>query len=133
MSEPTTPKDTPVTPKDPVKQEITLKQLIDLAALKIKKIRNFQLGGEEVEDKETGGVKSEPRFIGKPGHNPYLYLAQTVAPIEAKISDESITADELNAFLKLPDNVTPDGKVIKPVNVMLRDHLRNLSVPTRNK
>lgn len=132
MSDPT-PKDTPVTPKDPVKQEPTLKQLVDLAALKIKKIRNFQLGGDEVEDKETGGTKSTPRFIGKAGHNPYLYLAQTVAPIEAKISDETVTAEELNAFLKLPDNVIPDGSAIKPVNVMLRDHLRNMSEKTRSK
>jgi len=130
---PANPEPAKESPNKPVvgNSEPTLKQLIDLASLKIKKIKMFQLGNVETGDIEKGSSNVQPRFVGKPGHNPYLYLAQNTEPVERAIEDGSVTTEQLNALLKLPDEVVPDGKAIKPVNIMLRDQLRKLSMPTR--
>jgi len=130
---PANPEPAKESPNKPVvgNSEPTLKQLIDLASLKIKKIKMFQLGNVETGDIEKGISNVQPRFVGKPGHNPYLYLAQNTEPVERAIEDGSVTTEQLNALLKLPDEVVPDGKAIKPVNIMLRDQLRKLSMPTR--
>jgi len=137
MSEPiketTPPAATPPASKPPGNAEPTLQQLIDLFRLKVKKITAYQLGSVEVGDASKGESVSQKRFVGKPGHNPYLYIAQNITPVELAIEDGTVTAEQLKAVLALPDEVTPDGKVIKPVNIMLRDQLRKLSVPTRDK
>lgn len=119
------------TPPVEDKNKPTLKQLIDLVNLKIRKIKMFQLGNVELGDITKGESKVEPRFIGKPGHNPYLYLAQVVQPIEQAIELETVTEQQLNEFLKLPDEVVPDGKAIKPVNVTLRQQFAALSKRTQ--
>ncbi len=137
MSEPiketTPPAATPPASKPPGNAEPTLQQLIDLFRLKVKKITAYQLGSVEVGDASKGESVSQKRFVGKPGHNPYLYIAQNITPVELAIEDGTVTAEQLKAVLALPDEVTPDGKAIKPVNIMLRDQLRKLSVRTREE
>jgi hypothetical protein len=140
MSEPTKETTHPVTPptaakevKPPGNDEPKLQQLIDLFKLKVKKITAYQLGSVEVGDATKGESVSQKRFIGKPGHNPYLYIAQNITPVELAIEDGTVTAEQLKAVLALPDEVVPDGKSIKPVNIMLRDQLRKLSVKTREE
>lgn len=110
-------------PADP-KPPMTLAALVDIVKLKINKIKEYQLGKVVEKDPKTGAESLVGRFVGRAGHNPYLYLAQKVKPVEDKIEDGSITEKELNEFLKTPDQVTPDGTAVKGVKVLMRSDIR---------
>lgn len=101
---PKVPEATPKAPEQPKKVEPTL---VELVQAKIEKITKYQLGSELV------GDEAIPRFKGKPGMNPYLYLKQVVEPIGQHIKDsleKGVKPDEtlLRDFVsKIPDEVAP--------------------------
>lgn len=99
--------ETPKAPTPPSTKTPEL-SLVDKVAIKIKKIRAYQLGVDLVDEVAV------PRFKGKTGMNPFMYLSQVVDPIEKHINtafekDEKPDETLLNNFLtKVPDEVKPE-------------------------
>jgi hypothetical protein len=69
----------------------------------IAKIKEFQLGNE---------ADGKPRFVGKPGFNPYLWIAQNVTPLEEKLEEGDRSPDLFWKIMGLKE-VNPDGKSLK--------------------
>jgi hypothetical protein len=96
----------------------------DLAVSHAAKIEVYLLGSETLKDK-GGRDYLQPRFIGVEGYNPYLYIAQVINPVLAKIKANSITDEELDKFLKIPVDTKPDGKALDTSSIGLREHIES--------
>jgi len=96
----------------------------ELAEKHLAACREYQMSNETIKGNGETPDRVKPKFVGQPGYNPFLYIAQVIKPWEDKLADGSITENDLDIILKIPITNPPDNKNIKITNMTLSEYIK---------